>query len=179
MSEHSISIVPRQSSYPDNRSKAYEILDWLVSKDIVKKTSSDCILSSEYGYAISDGARLVSPSPDYLPFDYNINGLEIVIERCIFDAGEGGLDKIICPNCLKNIANEDWDLNPWYNKESDNLICPACRHETDIHKFRFEPTWGFSDLGFTFWNWPDFTDEFISDFKKKLECDISIVHTHR
>lgn len=179
MSDHSIAIVPRQSGFPDSKIKAKEILDWLISKDIVKPTLSDCVLGLEKGYAVSEGARLVTNHPEYLPFELITNGLDIITKRCVFDAGENGLDKIICPDCQKNIVNEDWDLNPWFNNESDNLICPVCKHETEIHSFLFEPSWGFSDLGFIFWNWPDLTDGFISDFKEKLACDISMVHTHR
>ena len=178
MSDYSISIVPRKSSYLNNKLKAKEILDWLVSKDIVKPTLSDCILSSNNGYAISVGARQVAFSPEDLPYDLITNGLEIVTERQVYDTGEWGMDECICPNCNENIAFDDWDLTPWNNKESDNLTCPQCGNETDIHSYKFEPEWGFSDLGFTFWNWPEFTDDFIDEFKKKLECEISIVNQH-
>jgi hypothetical protein len=43
MSDYSVSIIPKQSTYPDKETKAKEILDWLVSLDIVKPTLSDCI----------------------------------------------------------------------------------------------------------------------------------------
>ena len=36
---------------------------------------------------------------------------------------------------------------------------------SDIHQSEFTPEWGFSDLGFTFWNWSSLTDNFIADFK--------------
>ncbi len=58
------------------------------------------------------------------------------------------------------------------------MTCPLCHVAMDIHQFTFSPDWGFSDLGFTFWNWPGLTDEFIAEFKKKLGCDISIVYAH-
>lgn len=178
MSDHSITIVPRQSSYPDHKSKAKEILDWLVSKDIVKPTLSDCVLSSNNGYTISDGAKHITVFPDDLPFDLITNGLEIITERQVFDTGENFIDELLCPNCKENIAFDDWDLNSWSNKESDNLTCLQCGHQTEIHNYSFVPDWGFSDLGFTFWNWPDFTDDFIDEFKKKLGCEISIVYQH-
>ncbi|SKC12743.1 hypothetical protein SAMN05660477_03173 [Soonwooa buanensis] len=179
MSEHSITVVPRQSSYPDNKIKAKEILDWLTSQDIVKPTLSDCILSSDNGYAISDGARQVTNIPDELPFDLITNGLEIITNRQVFHTGENGMEECICPNCKENIASEDWSFfNDWDEQKSNNLTCPLCNVATDIHKFTFSPDWGFSDLGFTFWNWSDLTDEFISEFRQKLGCDISIVYTH-
>jgi hypothetical protein len=180
MSEHSITIVPRQSSYPDNKVKSKEILDWLTSQDIVKPLPSDCVLSSDNGYAISDGARRVTNLPDELPFGLITNGLDIITKREVFHSGGNGLDECTCPNCNENIASEDWDsifFNDWCEQKSNNLTCPLCNVATDIHQFAFSPDWGFSDLGFTFWNWPDFTREFLEEFRQKLDCDISIVYT--
>ena len=178
MSDHSISIVPSQSAYPDKEIKAKEILDWLVSLDIVKPTLSDCVLSSNEGYEISNGAKLVSTQPEYLPYNLITNGLEIITERQVFHTGQNGIEELICPRCKQDIANEDWEfLNEWGDNKSNNLTCPLCNVATDIHHFKFTPEWGFSNLGFTFWNWPAFTENFINDFKLKLGCDINLVYT--
>jgi hypothetical protein len=32
-----------------------------------------------------------------------------------------------------------------------------------------------NNLGFIFWNWPEFTDEFIQHFKTKLGCEVDII----
>lgn len=179
MSDYSIAIVPKQSNYPNNKAKAKEVLNWLISQNIIKPTLSDCILSSDNGYAISDGARRVTNLPDELPFDLITNGLEIITTRQIFDTGESGMKKCICPNCKKDIASENWSfLNDWHEQKSNNITCPLCNVATDIHKFQFTPEWCFSDLGFKFWNWADLTDEFIEEFKKKLGCDISVVYQY-
>ena len=178
MSDHSISIVPKQSTYPDKENKAKEILDWLVSLDVVKATPSDCILSSSDGYAISDGAKLVSTKAEFLPFELAINGLEIITERQVFDTGQNEMEELICPSCKQDIANEEWDfLNEWSENQRDDITCTLCNVPTGIHQFKFTPVWGFSDLGFTFWNWPAFTDKFIDDFKQKLNCDVDLVYT--
>jgi hypothetical protein len=42
MSDTSIAIVPKKSSYPNNVEKADEILKWLISRDIVKETLHNC-----------------------------------------------------------------------------------------------------------------------------------------
>ncbi len=179
MSDSCISIVPKLSSYPDNKVKAQEILNWLVSEDIVKPTLSDCVLGSDNGYAISEGARRVSNHPEYLPFNLITNGLEINTERNVFDTGQNGMDGCICPNCKEDILSEDWGfINDWFENKSDSMACPFCNVSNDINKFKFSPEWGFSDLGFTFWNWSDLTDEFIAEFRQKLGCDISIIYTH-
>lgn len=179
MSDFSISIVPKLSSYPDNKAKAEEILAWLVSMDVVKPTLSDCILSSDEGYAISEGARRVTNLPDELPFNLLTNGLEIITDRQVFHTGGNGMEECICPNCKADIASEDWSfINDWDEENSDELPCPLCSVATDIHQFTFSPQWGFSDLGFTFWNWPDFTDEFIAALTQKLGCDIPTAFAH-
>ncbi|NOS93200.1 MAG: hypothetical protein HOP30_14870 [Cyclobacteriaceae bacterium] len=179
MSDYSISIVPRKSSYPNNTAKAKEVLDWLTSRDIVKPTLSDCILSSDHGYAISEGARHVTNLPEELPYNLITNGLEITTQRQVFHTGGNGLDQCICPNCKENIAFEDWSfIDSWAEQKDNNLICSLCMVASDVYQFTFSPEWGFSDLGFTFWNWPDFTDDFLEAFKQQLSCDISIVYTH-
>jgi len=178
MSDHNISIVPRLSTYPDNENKAREILDWLISLDIVKPTLSDSVLSLNQGYAISEGAKSISSEPDLLPFDLLTNGLEIITERQVFDTGENGIEELVCPSCGEDIAAESWDiLNEWASSKSNNLTCPFCNAATDIHQFSFNPEWGFSDLGFKFWNWTGLKDSFIDNFKQKLACEINLVHT--
>jgi hypothetical protein len=178
MSDTSISLVPKKSTYANNKIKAKEILDWLVAKDIVKSTLTDCVYSDDGGYEISEGAKYYTIYPEDLPYEFSPNGLQIVTEREIFHAGENGLEEIICPKCKENIADDDFDFDPWSNMENDDLHCPQCENKSEIHKYKFEPEWGFSDLGFTFWNWPDFTEEFIKEFEVMLNCEISIVNQH-
>jgi len=178
MSDNSICIVPRLSSYPEPEKKASEILAWLVSRDIVKPEMSDCVFGKS-GYAISEGAKSVVEEPQDAPFGLGTNGLTITTGRTIFDAGANGIDELICPNCGENIAQEDWDMfNDWFAEKSDNITCPRCHHGSEVHLFRMDFQWGFSNLGFTFWNWPEFTQKFLDEFREKLGCDIDIVYLH-
>ena len=178
MSDYSISIVPKHSNYQNKESKAKEILEWLISEDIVKPTISDCVLGSNMGYSISAGAKMVTNDPLDLPFDLITNGLEIITERNVFHTGENYVDELICPSCKDDIAFEDWEFDSWIKENTDNMICPLCKSESGIHSYIFRPDWGFSNLGFTFWNWPTFTDKFIEVFKLKIGCDVSIVYQH-
>jgi hypothetical protein len=179
MSDKSISIVPKLSNYPNNKDKAKEILEWLVFLDIVKPQLSKCVLGSYYGYCISAGARNVINPLFELPFNQETNGLDIKTDRQIFDTAQNGLDELICPNCSNDNSTEDWNFfSEWNEGESNNLTCPICNKGIDVHKFKFNPEWGFSNLGFTFWNWPDFTQDFINDFRNKLDCDISVIYQH-
>jgi hypothetical protein len=179
MSDNSISIVPKKSNYPDNLNKAKEILDWLVSLDIVKSSTSDCVLGQQEGHAISDGARSVTANPEDLPFDLITNGLAINTSRQVFDTGQNEIETLVCPACKQDIVSADWGfIGEWAEENNDFITCPSCKTKSDIQKFSFQPEWGFSNLGFTFWNWPGLTDNFISAFKEKLDAEVAIVYQH-
>jgi hypothetical protein len=180
MSDSSISIVCKKSRYPNNTEKAREILEWLIANDIVEPVPSDCVLGSESGYAVSKGASLVVTEPDYLRLGPGqVNGLSVSTERTVFNTGQNGLEELICPNCKNDISQEDWDfLDPWASGETDDLACPSCGKPNEIHDYTFKPEWGFSNLGFEFWNWPPFKQEFIDDLKRRLDCDVNIVFSH-
>lgn len=177
MSDHSISIVPKISKYPGNHKMAWEILEWLVARNIVEAGVSNCVLGGD-GYSMAKGAEKVVKEPGDLPVELLVNGLEIITEKRVFHTGENGIDELICPACKQNLVNEDWDFfGVWQEQQDDNITCPLCDTENSIHSFTFTPEWGFSDLCFTFWNWSELTDSFIEEFKQKLECDVNIVNT--
>ncbi len=177
MSDTSISIVPRLSTFPNKELKAAEILDWLVSINVVKPQQSDCVLGSEYGYQISDGAKEITNEPRLLPFSLITNGLEIVTQRQMFHTGQNEIEKLLCPSCKQDISREDLEfINEWDEEGSNNITCPLCNSANDIHTYSFSPRWGFSDLGFTFWNWPNLSENFIDMFKQRLNSEINIVY---
>lgn len=196
MSDTCISIVPKTSNYPNKKEKAQEVLNWLIAEDIINPKPTDCILSkTKLGYAISEGARRVTdssvrvslkldekgnlvqvPMIDYIPIDMRTNGLEIITERKIFIADEGYVETIKCPACKSNLDIDYLDFSKWQNSISDYLTCPQCKKVVDVNQFIFNPEWGFSDLGFKFWNWPPFRENFIHDFKKILKCDIRVIN---
>ena len=176
----SISLVPRISEFKNKEERANRIIDWLIEIDAIKPIKSNCVLGlEEFGYAISNGAKKIVTEPDYLPYSLSANGLEVEFGRQIFTTMENGIDTLICPNCDENIAEEDWDFfNEWTLKESNNLTCPKCQKSNEIHSYTFEPIWGFSDLGFVFWNWVEFKKEFLEEFENRIGCEIDMVYAH-
>ena len=179
MSDSNISIVPKIFPYPNKHEKVKEILEWLMAENIIETTLSDCLLGASNGYAISIGAKNITNFPAELPFDLITNGLEIISSKQVFHTGEHGIDELICPQCNEDIVFEEWDLEPWVQNESIGITCPNCGSTSSIYDFIFEPEWGFSDLGFTFWNWPEnINDDFIEAFKVKLGCEIAVVYQH-
>ncbi|PJJ47730.1 hypothetical protein [Hymenobacter chitinivorans] len=179
MSDHSIAIVPALAAYPNKENKAREIVEWLIAENIVRPTLSACLLGNGGGYAIANGARQILCSSNELVFELAVNGLEVITERQVFDTGGNGVEEILCPGCQQNLSDEDLDfIGNWCEGETDDIICPVCGAASDVHQLHFTPEWGFSDLGFKFWNWPDLTEEFITRFQQKLGCPVSVVYQH-
>ncbi|MCG2613726.1 hypothetical protein LZZ85_05520 [Terrimonas sp. NA20] len=177
MGDISIAIVPKISRYPDRQKKAQEILEWLTRAGIVASELTDCTLGNK-GYAMGAGAASIVVEPSALPLDLITNGLEIITERDIFHTGQLGLDVVECPACNEDIAGGELDfIDQWASGESDDLRCPHCDHTAEIHQFNFDVSWGFSDLGFIFWNWPEFNPAFIGEFSNRLACELDIVYS--
>lgn len=174
MSDCSISIIANNPNIINIEEKACKILEWLISLDIVKPTLSNCILSSKHGYAISKGAVRITESPEELPFHLITNGLEIVTEKTVFDPGEASDPDVSCKNCNKIMSFEEW-FN-FEDPEDMRIKCIACGFEADLEEFILHIDFVEGNLGFKFWNWPDFTVDFINEFKNQLECEITIVH---
>ncbi|MBJ6145484.1 hypothetical protein [Hymenobacter sp. BT559] len=173
MSDSYISLIPTVSEYPNQKIIATDICTWLITEAIIKPEASACILSTKPGYSVSEQAQKAVYAPSLLPFHLATNGLEIVTERTVFSTE---LEELICPNCKYNIASDDWDLTPWLEQRSIGMICPQCAQEASIEQYTFRPDWGFSNLGFTFWNWPILTQQFIKAFEAQLGCPVSVVY---
>lgn len=175
MKHTSISIVPAMALYPNNTEKANEILNWLISDRIVEPMLSPCLPGVGDGYRLGEGAKKIVQRPEELPFGLPANGMEVTTFRRVFHAGDGGLNKVRCPHCRENILDHDWDLNPWIRKEIPQLRCPMCKQQHDLSAFETLPLWGFSNLGFSFWNWPPFQTSFVKTFTDRLGCQVKLV----
>lgn len=174
MSDFSFSLIPKLAHYPNREAKAANIISWLIAESVIKLLATNCVPGEELGYAVGEQAQRVVNYPEFLPMYIHPNGLAITTERTVFAAE---LESLICPTCSSDIAAEEWDLMPWFEQASDGLTCPRCMQTTEIHQYVFKPAWGFSDLGFTFWNWPAFTSTFIEAFAQKLGCAVTVVYT--
>lgn len=88
------------------------------------------------------------------------------------------MEEFLCPTCKFDLVENVFDfIGVWFEGIGDTFVCSNCRGEADINSYHATPEWGFSNLGFAFWNWPDFSSEFILEFKYRLGMDISIVYS--
>ena len=178
MSDNSTSIVPKLTQYPDRLIKAKTIVDWLIGIGAVESVKTDCILGKGLGYPIGKNAKAVVDEPGDLPYGLIVCGLEVITENTVFHAGANGLDSFVCPNCGDDILEAGWDLNDFHEQGIPSLTCPLCNQVADLNDYAIEPTWGFSNLGFTFWNWPELKDSVIAEFEERLGCEVKIVDCH-
>ncbi|SFE85379.1 hypothetical protein [Thermoflexibacter ruber] len=178
MNNYSISIVPLVENYPNHAAKAQEIVNWLSEIKAIKKEKSICTLDKE-GYAIDEGAEKLVEFPEELPFGLQVCGLEVITQSHIFTSGERELETVLCPSCKKEMREYfENQVHLWESTNNFIIQCPHCQAKHPIHAFHCEPIWGFSNLGFKFWNWTDFTYQFIEDFEQRLGCEVRVVYEH-
>ena len=181
MSNHSISLVPKKSLCPNRDLIIKNILEWLISYNIIEAEISDCILGKTGGYRGAQGLKnIVQHSEDLTTLlKYKTFGLEIVKDKNVFDTGENGLESMTCPNCNKKYDVEVYNfITIWWDTQETDIFCTACDKIYDINEYLFRPQWAFSNLGFKFWNFPQFTSQFIEEFQLRLQCDVVIVYQH-
>lgn len=171
MSDFCTSIIVKDKCV-NSIAKSEEIIQWLLSKDIIMPNLTDCILSDNFGYAISNGAKSITKYPEYLPFDLIINGLEVSTEEQEYTSGEDIETEVVCKKCNQESEISDWE----YIEESDNFTCPNCNEQYPINELMGETIIYKSNLGFTFWNTSDFTKEFLNEFQEKIGAEIVLIN---
>jgi hypothetical protein len=178
MSTQSI-IVPQISSFPGHEGRARLILRWLVQKNIVQEQATTCGRTGNgMAYGIGEGARKVVEHPELLPYGKPVNGMEVVIKRCIFTPTKDFKEEAGCPECRREVGEALFDsLEEWMPGHTDNFMCPECRHEDDINGFLFLQPCAFSNLGFIFNDWADaqFKASFLADFAERLDQKVRLV----
>ncbi|TSE08329.1 hypothetical protein [Aquimarina algiphila] len=168
MSDTYISIVPTKIE----KGKAAMLAEKFKSKLITDKIiSKDCTPSENVA------SILVNNDDKFKSLENN--KLEIVTNRKVFENGGNGLVEITCSKCDFDIIESNWmdAVEEWYyDSGKDDFRCPNCSNQTSITEYLFNPQWGFSELGFTFWNWPEFTEKFVSEIENLLGSKVGIVY---
>ncbi|MEW4925289.1 hypothetical protein [Algibacter sp. 2305UL17-15] len=200
MSDSYITICPVKE-VENPKKLASEFIQWLKSKEIIEKELSNCVLSLK-GLGYKPGKKhLGVVSYDENILRLQVCGLEIKTEREVFTGMSfTSFTDCVCPKCNKNrfngISEEDIysenltseqqesfstlhsALNIWSKNEAENLTCNHCNLDSKIDDYDLGETLALSNLGFTFWNWPEFKDEFIDDVKSILDTEIKVILGH-
>lgn len=183
-------IVPlHEGDYPEAEAKSEEILEWFLSRDMVAREPSACLLSlDELGYRykppiagiIDESARnFLSFTPHQAVFGMEVNAGA----RCIFHEMEGAELQRSCPNCgqVQDMDTIDDFMMNWLEAINDYPLCDHCKQPAHITTYKIDDGyWGYSNLGVTFWNLPQmFNTGFLDDMRRLLEVDdLRVIHAH-
>jgi hypothetical protein len=178
MSDSYITIVPTNVTGEQVKELSQRTIKWLTEREIISQDPTDCVLGQDSGYPPGPKYKNIIDGDNYGLLRLKTNGLQVVTVRQVFDNGDNGLEEINCPKCGGNNIDSDWgeSLDAWDAGQNDKLKCSQCDNESPITDFDFKPSWGFGELGLTFWNWPSLTSEFLDDVKILLDKDIKVIY---
>jgi hypothetical protein len=172
MGNHFQSIVDPEATEAEAPALADRVLRWLIAEQIVVPERTDCVLSESGGYAPGPAYVKATGAPDVHVLTLRTNGMEVVSTRTVFHSGEGDLE-LICGTCGSRIEpKQGWwadAVGEWYDRAGPGMLaCPVCGISRPVTEWQHDPPLGFGNLGFTFWNWPMLTDDFVASVGKLL-----------
>ncbi|MFI9806481.1 hypothetical protein ACIHEJ_19355 [Streptomyces sp. NPDC052301] len=149
---------------------ATRVLDRLVTEGIVLAERADRTFGHHLPGPHWD--RAVDPlDADRQPCD----GLTVHIGRTVFHGGQDGPEWARCPRCTAttrlytddhDLIDASWEpyaraIGLWHTTGTADVTCPACAVPVPLPDWAWaHDHFAFAHLGFEFWNWPEFTDEF-------------------
>lgn len=191
MSLHYTSYAPKQRTYQGDRfAKAEEIFQWLLAEDAIKPEKNEDGISSEDVYFFSEGIlnfldvpaeRLFNTPSLWAGFSYTTKR-EVY---CPIENWDKGPACPVCADDLNPCTAEGEGMNrlsegigKWMETgEELPVVCPACNSSSSLADYRFVPDWGFSDLGFKFYECTKLSGAFVEELECRLGCRVWIVPT--
>ncbi|MCX4763000.1 hypothetical protein OG562_18850 [Streptomyces sp. NBC_01275] len=159
-------IVDRDASPQDAPRLAERVVDWLVAEGIV-------LAEAEPGWALSERPAH-PPGPNWHKAVADARwgapeGLAVYSEHHIFYSPDAlGPAAVTCGRCAATTLLEG-DLAAifetatirWHETGVADADCPACAETVPLSAWRWnDDQLAFAHLGFQFWNWPAFSEEF-------------------
>ena len=179
MSDTYISLVSERINSVDSKKVAEKVIAFLTKQKIVEKDLTNCVLGSSKGHAPAENYRNVLKKSEFDLKELKINGIELILEKQVFENGGNGLEEVNCPNCGENNIENDWgnSLENWHSAtDSDKLKCQKCGTENSVIEFKFKPTWAFGNFGITFWNWTELNPKFVAELENIIGSELKTVN---
>lgn len=184
MSDSFISLIPAKESWEDAEAKAKEIVDWLIQLEVIRPERTPCGPEGELAYPPHQHCHKVLQhfgDDDFL--NLTENGLEVTTDRNLFMTWDG-YEKIICPECNNDVVEVEDEIQmaigEWLEGGEPIVECPKCHGTSPVGHYRFYEddflAGAISNLGFTFWNWSEFSAEFLSDFEVHLGSSLKVIY---
>jgi predicted RNA-binding Zn-ribbon protein involved in translation (DUF1610 family) len=124
--------------------------------------------------------RATGPGADPGFLGVDPNGVEVVAERRVWDAGENGI-ALRCASCGEAFEpGEEWSVAVGAWAEGDGAAafgCPRCGASASLQDWRGDWPWGFGALGIQFWNWPPLSQEFVTALAARLGHRVVVVRS--
>ncbi|MEY9487940.1 hypothetical protein RKD26_003734 [Streptomyces calvus] len=154
---------------------------WLVTEGIVLAERTGCVLGLPLGHPPGPNwhRAVADDDAEWKPTD----GLAVAVGRTVFDGGQGEAEAVTCPRCAATtpLVTDHWDtidaawepfrdaIETWQETGQAEVACPACAESVPLPEWSWaDDYFTFAHLGFTFWNWPEFTPEFQARFSGAL-----------
>lgn len=166
------SIVDPEATEAETPSLADRVLCWLIDEQIVASELTDCVLDESGGYAPGPAYVKATGAPDVHVLKLRTNGLEVVSTRTVFHNGGNGFE-LECTACKYRYepGPGGWAdaVGEWYDRAGPGMLaCPKCQVARPVTEWQHDPPLGYGNLGFTFWNWPKLTNDFVLSVGKLL-----------
>lgn len=188
MGEFNTILVDPQVSLDDAPREAARMIAWLQARGIIGPAEVEeghpKLPDGSYGkvgytvYRPGPNFREASENESVLTLHYNY--LEVTTERTIFTAGDNGIG-IYCVECNteQTALGDEWNnaFQTWWEGHPEPLTCIQCGHTAHLAGWRFDPVFGFGNLGFSFNNWFPLPS-FIQAFERELGRPLTVVHEH-
>jgi hypothetical protein len=158
---------------------AERVVNNLLSRGIILPTpQTHKIFTDGARYANGPHVAQVADFNDCFPC-----GLDVEFGRGIYDAGENGLDAVICPKCRHQYHPDDSELDwgsaihEWYDGKDGLLICRQCGNAESVRYWPTSPMWGLGELAFIFREWL-LREEFVAELSSLLGHRVAWVQAH-
>ncbi len=188
MGDFNTILVDSEVSLDDAPHEAARMISWLHGRGIIgpaEVEQGDC-RGPDGSYA-KVAVNVYRPGPSFKEaseYDETLrlshNYLEVTTQRTIFTAGDNGIG-IYCTRCdtEQTRLGDEWNdaFQTWFDGHPEPLTCVRCGHVAQLSGWRFDPVFGFGNLGFRFNNW-FLSSSFVQAFERELGRPLTIVHEH-
>ncbi|CAL9531204.1 hypothetical protein [Streptomyces sp. Tu 3180] len=181
MGDHFQTVVDLDAGADEAARLADRVVAWLVDEGIVLAERTGCVLGRPLGHPPGPNWHRAVAEDDagWKPSD----GLAVEVGRTVFHGGQGGPEAVTCPRCAAttSLVTDDWEpvdgvwapfgaaMRTWHETGEAQVACPVCAEPVPLPEWSWaDDYFAFAHLGFEFWNWPEFTPEFLAGFSRAL-----------
>lgn len=169
MSEHSQAIVDLDATGDEVERIAAGIRSWLLAEGVVVVNASRDELWHPSELAPGPSWSLITDDPLDTFLTLANNGVDLVVERRVFDSGEN-FTPPPCPTCGQKIAEGDYidKIGSWLAGPEPLITCPTCRASHRIGDWRSRWAFAVGHFGLEFNNWPMLSEPFLAEVARRL-----------